>query len=202
MESKMVAYKLNEEKMFCDISDNIAIVINSETGIYYGMNGFGTEVFEKIIGGATLESILTALKALAKAPTDIEKRLNAFVEKLTENDIIIKSTTKSALKISLDGKIATTDKFVLEFLEYSDAQELLLADPIHDIKDETGWQPIMDAKETDKKKLKSKKEKEAIVRGEATKTTAVKNSKNTVVKVAKNVPAKKPVAKPNKKVQK
>ena len=37
----MAVYVLNDAKMFSDIADGIAIVINSETGIYYGMNGFG-----------------------------------------------------------------------------------------------------------------------------------------------------------------
>ena len=35
----MTTYALNDSKMFMDIDDGIAIVINSETGIYYGMNG-------------------------------------------------------------------------------------------------------------------------------------------------------------------
>lgn len=34
----MPSYNLNEAKMFSDIADGVAIVINSETGIYYGMN--------------------------------------------------------------------------------------------------------------------------------------------------------------------
>ena len=36
MESKN--YRLNESKMFADITDGIAIIINAATGIYYGMN--------------------------------------------------------------------------------------------------------------------------------------------------------------------
>ena len=32
-------YQLNEAKMFADVTDGIAIIINSMTGIYYGMNG-------------------------------------------------------------------------------------------------------------------------------------------------------------------
>ena len=42
-------YKLNEDKMFADITDGIAIVINSETGTYYGMNSYGSNVYENIV---------------------------------------------------------------------------------------------------------------------------------------------------------
>ena len=40
----MTNYALNESKMFMDIEDGVAIIINSETGIYYGFNAFGTSV--------------------------------------------------------------------------------------------------------------------------------------------------------------
>ena len=42
-------YVLNEAKMFTDITDGIAIIINSETGIYYGLNAFATNVYENIV---------------------------------------------------------------------------------------------------------------------------------------------------------
>ena len=44
-------YVLNEEKMFADVTDGIAIIINSETGIYYGMNGLGTAIYENLVNG-------------------------------------------------------------------------------------------------------------------------------------------------------
>ena len=78
----MTNYVLNESKMFADITDGIAIVINSDTGIYYGMNGFGTAVFQALIQGATEEDVLAAVKALAGAPADMEARFNAFMDEI------------------------------------------------------------------------------------------------------------------------
>ena len=43
--------------------------------------------------------------------------------------------------------------------EFQDAQELLLADPIHDVKNETGWQPDKQSLEDDEQKLKAKNDK-------------------------------------------
>ena len=42
-------YILNESEMFADINEGTAIVINSQTGIYYGMNGFGTSVLHPCV---------------------------------------------------------------------------------------------------------------------------------------------------------
>lgn len=130
---------LNEEKMFADITDGIAIVINSETGIYYGMNALGSAVLENIINGASTENILKALKALPNVPADMEAKLNAFVEELKAKELVIEGGDGSGeANISAE---AVADGFDLTVDEYSDAQELLLADPIHEVKEDTGWTP-------------------------------------------------------------
>ena len=134
---------LNEEKMFADITDGIAIVINSETGIYYGMNALGSAVLENIINGASTENILKALKALPNVPADMEAKLNAFVDELKAKELVIEGGDGAAeANISAE---AVADGFDLTVDEYSDAQELLLADPIHEVKEDTGWTPEKDS---------------------------------------------------------
>lgn len=130
---------LNEEKMFADITDGIAIVINSETGIYYGMNTLGSAVLENIINGASTENILKALKALPNVPADMEAKLNAFVEELKAKELVIEGGDGSG-KANISAE-AVAVGFDLTVDEYSDAQELLLADPIHEVKEDTGWTP-------------------------------------------------------------
>ena len=158
----MANYVLNEEKMFCDIADGIAIVINSETGIYYGMNNFGTAVFENILNGASTEAILAALQSLPDAPADMDARLDAFIAILLDKELVIESREGQAasdVAVALDAEVATSGGFALEAKEYDDAQELLLADPIHQVRDDTGWKPEKDALETDEEALKAKHEK-------------------------------------------
>lgn len=140
----MTSYKLNEEKMFADITDGIAIVINSETGIYYGMNGLGSNVFENLIKGVAVENIAAALKGIAGTPADIENRLKAFVDAAIEKELLI-SGQDSGASAEIDTKAATEDNFTMTVDEYNDAQELLLADPIHEVKEETGWTPEKDS---------------------------------------------------------
>ena len=98
----MSSYKLNEMKIFADVTEGIAVLINSDTGIYYGLNGFATNIYENI---------------------------------------------------------AIEDNFVLELKEYNDAQELLLADPIHEVKEETGWTGEKDSIIEDKELVKQKEAK-------------------------------------------
>lgn len=143
----MSNYQLNEDKMFADITDGIAIVINSETGIYYGMNNLGTAVFENLIKGVSTENIVSALKALPNAPKNIEESFRSFLEAVVNKELII---TDDANNASADFSSVEADDFSITVSEYNDAQELLLADPIHEVKEDTGWTPEKSALNTDK----------------------------------------------------
>lgn len=133
-------YVLNDSKMFADVTDGIAIIINSETGIYYGLNGLGTAVYENLMNGASSEKVLAALKSCNGAPADIEERLTKFIDTMVGYELIMEGAASDA-EANIDANIAAEDEFEMDVNEYNDAQELLLADPIHEIKEETGWTP-------------------------------------------------------------
>ena len=140
----MTNYALNDEKMFADVTDGIAIIINSETGIYYGLNGLGTIVYENLVNGATIEAISAKLKELAGDSVDIDGNLKLFIDTLLEKELIIEAPATNA-EVTIDETIAKEDDFIMTAKEYNDAQELLLADPIHEVKEETGWTPEKDS---------------------------------------------------------
>ena len=141
----MASYRLNDDKMFADITDGIAIIINSETGIYYGMNAFGTQVYENLAQGVSADKILEKLKEFGVD----EMFFNAFVEALVEKEILLPASDTGA-EVNLDFEIAKADKFTLKLKEYNDAQELLLADPIHEVKEDKGWSPEKSSLNEDK----------------------------------------------------
>ena len=141
----MANYRLNDTKMFADITDGIAIIINSETGIYYGMNAFGTQVYENLAQGVSADKILEKLKEFGVD----EMFFNAFVEALVEKEILLPASDTGA-EVNLDFEIAKADKFTLKLKEYNDAQELLLADPIHEVKEDKGWSPEKSSLNEDK----------------------------------------------------
>ena len=141
----MANYQLNETKMFADITDGIAIIINSETGIYYGMNAFGTQVYENLANGISTEKIWETLKVLGTT----EDNYRAFIEALSEKEILIAGTASDG-GVNIDENTAKEDNFALELKEYNDAQELLLADPIHEVKEDEGWTPEKSSLNEDK----------------------------------------------------
>jgi hypothetical protein len=135
-------YRLNEKKMFCDISGEFTVIINAETGIYYGINNFGTSVFQWIVSGSPVPEILAVLNQINGVPADMQQRLSVFVLYLIEKEIII-GGGEAKNEIKINEEFAQKSGFQLKIGEFLDAQELLLSDPIHDVEPEVGWQPFL-----------------------------------------------------------
>ena len=133
-------YKLNEEKMFYDIADGQAVVIDYTTGMYYGTSKLGSAVLDALINGASEESVADIIKAENGCPDNAKESLSEFIDALLNKEIIVKKTGEgSAASI---GQDAFSEGFALELNEYAEVQELLLADPVHEVDVEQGW-PIM-----------------------------------------------------------
>ncbi len=141
----MTCYKLNDAKMFADVTDGIAIIINSETGIYYGMNAFGTQVYENLANGIDSEKVWEVIKNIGTN----EENYKTFISAMVEKEILI-SGENSGSAVNIDENVAKKDKSELILKEYNDAQELLLADPIHEVKEEKGWSPEKSSLNEDK----------------------------------------------------
>ena len=134
-------YKLNEEKMFYDMAEGQAIVINFTTGMYYGTSSLGSAVLDALLAGTATADVLKALQALEGCPADMEENLNAFIKALQEKEIITAGETTGAA-CAIDAS-ALADGFVLTVDEFTEVQDLILADPVHDVDVEQGW-PILE----------------------------------------------------------
>lgn len=134
-------YKLNEPKMLADITEGTAVVINSVTGIYYGMNYFGTAIYENLLSGSSVEDINKAAAALAGAPEDVEEKIRVFIDKLVAFDILVPTEDASQKEATIDLVTAESDSFTPACKDFKDIQELLFADPIHEVDADEGWRP-------------------------------------------------------------
>ena len=136
-------YKLNEEKMFYDYADGQAVVINYQTGMYYGMSLLGSAILDRIIAGKNVDEILAAVKALPQCPPDIVDRVNSFVKELQEKEIIINGPTNPGGAEPL-ASVVVEDGFDLKLEMFAEMSDLLLADPVHDVDMQTGWPKLKD----------------------------------------------------------
>lgn len=134
-------YKLNEEKMFYDMAEGQAIVINFTTGMYYGTSSLGSAVLDALLSGASVEAIVSAIKALPGCPADMDARMDEFISALLEKEVVIPAETNPGAVVAID-QATLADGFLLSVDEFAEVQDLILADPVHDVDVEQGW-PIL-----------------------------------------------------------
>lgn len=133
-------YKLNEEKMFHDVADDVAVVINLTTGVYFGFNAFGTAVLNSLLDGAGAEQIAAAARKFDGCPENIDTLVSDFIDTLVEKEVLIKAD--DSFRDAEIGKDAVKEGFTPEVEEFSEVQDLILADPIHEVDEQQGW-PVL-----------------------------------------------------------
>jgi len=131
-------YQLNEAEMFFDMTEGVAVVINFATGEYYGTTPLGSEVLNRFLKGNSKESILKALSALKGCPANFSEILDQFEKQLLEKHILIPGPAAAGGDEPIDESLSS-DGFDMELNEYKEVQDLLLADPVHEVEEDAGW---------------------------------------------------------------
>ncbi len=134
-------YQLNSTKMFYDMADDQAIVINHMTGMYYGFNALGSYVIDQLVAGGDPEEVKKELLACEGCPTDIGSQVEAFLAELVSLEILVPAERVAAAVAPVPA-VALEDGFELHVDAFAEAADLILADPIHDVDEGMGW-PVM-----------------------------------------------------------
>ncbi|MCO6449351.1 MAG: PqqD family protein [Caldilineales bacterium] len=120
--------------------DNEVVIVDFESGNYYSLEDVGASIWTALAGGAGIERIVASIESAYDCDgVDVLITVAKFVEELLENELLATTDlapTGDALPAQ-NGSIRRA--FTPPVLNrYTDMQELLLLDPIHDV-DETGW---------------------------------------------------------------
>jgi hypothetical protein len=121
--------------------DGETVIVNLENGVYYSLRNSGVDIWNLIETGANFEELTAEItKRYRAAPDDISKSIRELLITLQKEGLLQVTSTRRT-----EGRAPQTPagykkiKFELPVLEkYSDMQELLLLDPIHEV-DEDGW---------------------------------------------------------------
>ena len=122
------------------------MAINFDSGTYFSFDKAGIDIWNFIEKGATVEEIVQGIEGMYHGShVDIDSGVNTFIKKLLEEKLIIPCKPKESSSKGINGfkieKRLDKDKLRFEtpvIQEYTDMQELLLLDPVHEV-DETGW---------------------------------------------------------------
>lgn len=137
--------KVCEPNVVHETIEGETILLNLGTGNYYSIEWPGTVVWDLIAKTGDAQGIRDALVAANNdKQSEVEKTYSRFIETLIEEELVAIDENAEGSAFSADeetekefSKAASKlDKLTLN--KYSDMQDMLLLDPIHDV-DEKGW---------------------------------------------------------------
>lgn len=137
-----VRIRVNAPQVIHESIDGEVIIINLTSGNYYSTQGSGAEVWGVIeqSPGLTPRELVDALAArFDVSPTDIEVPVDAFVTHLEAEGLVVDADDQAVAPVVPVDASGSTRAFVPPLLEkYTDMQDLVLLDPVHEV-DATGW---------------------------------------------------------------
>jgi hypothetical protein len=139
-------FRVNKSKIIFEGFEDEVVLINLENGNYYSLEGSAAFIWNLIQSGMHVNDIRAKLEEKYNGQKEImEKAALQFVDELVREELILAAENPGDEKISVSNDTpsnqAVAEKiiFVPPVLNrYTDMQDLLLLDPIHEV-DESGW---------------------------------------------------------------
>ena len=147
--SKSKAYKINTGEVIYEIVDDEVIIINLNTGNYYSLADTGFQIWSSIEKEILEDEILTKLFHMFDGEEkNIRSSLSDFLNDLMNKSIIVEvQGSHHSDEMVVNTKVKSNQAkqpFTPPILqEYTDMQDLLLLDPIHEA-DDRGWPHVKD----------------------------------------------------------
>ena len=130
-------YELNSPPMIAEVVEGEVIAIDLDRGSYYSLVGPAAEVWSALIAGRSGEEILAAADmAHDQVPA---AKLQGFVESLLSEQLIRRAAPQSTGAAATPLAAIAWSEDGLRFERFTDMQDLLILDPIHEVDDEAGW---------------------------------------------------------------
>ncbi len=139
-----VAFRINAPRVVYQTIDNEAIIIDFDNGAYFSAEGAGAQIWEGIARGFAVDRIRrTMAQCFAGDEQEIAKGVDQFIEALQRESLIlpVEEPPAEAHAVPDEGiaEAGLRPAYVPPQLrKYTDMQDLLLLDPIHEV-DEQGW---------------------------------------------------------------
>lgn len=118
--------------------DGEAIVINLATGTYFSLDGSGAAVWGRLLQGGTLDDAVLELAAAHGAdPVALGAEVARLLAELHAHGLVASPPPEVLTHATVPGGLGT---FVPPKLGvYTDMEEFLLVDPIHEVEPAQGW---------------------------------------------------------------
>jgi hypothetical protein len=135
--------RVNAPQVIHESIDGEVIVIDLGTGNYYSLKGSGAEIWDALgrAGTATQDDLVNALGSrFDSGREELEAGVASLVTEMLNEGLIVPADSNAvALAPAVDDPGGAKAAFEMPRLEkFTDMQDLVLLDPVHEV-DATGW---------------------------------------------------------------
>ncbi len=120
--------------------DDEVVIVNLNSGSYYSLEKVAAEIWHLLEKGNAFDEILADLALRYEGDgNEIEATVRQFFHELQQDDLIVSAEPREVTEKITPEVVAAKLPFKAPvLLKYTDMQELLLLDPIHEV-DDSGW---------------------------------------------------------------
>ena len=138
--------RINSPKVVHEMIDGEVVIVNLDRGDYYSLVKAGADIWEELTKGVARVDILeNMVDRYDTSRETLESAINELIEKLQLEELIVieqtddlptTDTTNKQIETNGNKEKLGFEKPTLQ--KYTDMEELLALDPIHEV-DEMGW---------------------------------------------------------------
>ncbi|MCX7304890.1 MAG: PqqD family protein [Hyphomicrobiales bacterium] len=129
-----VSYTINAPDVVAEDFNGQTVILNLADGRYFNLEGIATPIWNNLVRGCTPQSIFDSIGRQSPELTDEAVR---FIDRLIDLALIRRQADVGAgVAIDPQGEWAGGAPRIDIF---DDLQELIFADPIHDVDEQLGW---------------------------------------------------------------
>jgi hypothetical protein len=132
------ALSVNAPHVVHETIDGEAILIHLVTGTYYSLDGVGAEVWGALCAGADQELLLAAARERYDAdPLEVTGAVSELAQRLLGEGLLVESDPRQVEQpLFPEGRVPLGAP---ELHTYTDMQEFMLVDPLHEVDEASGW---------------------------------------------------------------
>jgi coenzyme PQQ synthesis protein D (PqqD) len=140
--SSSALFKINRPTVIDEAFDDEVVVINLDTGSYFSLDKAAADIWVGVASGATANEVVAYMQGKYAADLGtLESAVNRFLAELRAENLIvadINENSEGAAKLPTPSPAMKLTFELPVMQKYTDMQELLLIDPIHEV-DDSGW---------------------------------------------------------------
>ena len=121
--------------------DGETILIHLGTGTYYSLDGVATAAWELLSAGAPPDELADRFaKNYGLESATIAAALAAFVQELRDEELMLEASDDAVASGDAEKVVLPDVPYIDPTLhKYTDMQEFMLVDPLHDVEVDAGW---------------------------------------------------------------